>query len=237
MERGCRVEKGFYFETPWILLYTSYRDPIRKVKTRKKRVILPTVASKSNPDGIRLYPRENTEETITFSVLSCDNIRSRTHSSPTCSRGLIRHSPGCQRRAAVIDSQLPPVHFLVIQQVISLLRTRNIDEFSMSESSGLSSFPIDSDSDINNVVDFSEQFIEIFIGHLERHITDEQCLGRGVAGSGVSGSSLWPCSLLDGVLHCQSAAFEDLLVKALNRLCALINVVELYITKPSARMS
>ena len=89
-------------------------------------------------------------------------------------------APG--RISAKVDPQLPAEDDLVGQLLLGSLGARDVDEFGVGESSGLSAAPVNRHSDVDDVPDVLERVVEVLVAHLERHVADEQGLGRRVDG-------------------------------------------------------
>jgi len=76
----------------------------------------------------------------------------------------------------------------------------------MGETSWCSRAAIDCDSDVHNIPNLAEKIIEVLVGHLERHVTDEERLGWFVTEPRL-GEIDWISSFVE--LNCHAAALED----------------------------
>jgi hypothetical protein len=94
----------------------------------------------------------------------------------------------------IIDSERTAVDLLALKELHGLLRTIDIDEIGVSESSWLASAAVNSDTDIDDIADVAEELVEICVGHLEREVADEESLGWHGLG-GLAARSL--CAVVD----------------------------------------
>lgn len=88
---------------------------------------------------------------------------------------------GASAGNTVVNLQSSTISILFRQHLQSLGGTFDIDEIGVGEASRLSTSSIDGDSDVDNVPDISEEFVEIFIRHPEAHVANEECPRRWIA--------------------------------------------------------
>lgn len=76
----------------------------------------------------------------------------------------------------VVYPQVPAVEDLALQILPSSLCTGRVNEVGVSESSGVTSLAVDSNSDIENVLDVAEEIVKILVSHLVGHVANEKSL-------------------------------------------------------------
>lgn len=78
--------------------------------------------------------------------------------------------------STIIHSQVTAINFFIREDFLALGGTLNIDEISVCESSRLTGSSIYGDTDIGNVADFTEELVEIGVGHFEGEVANEKSL-------------------------------------------------------------
>ena len=120
------------------------------------------------------------------------------------------------RAIGVVKSQHSPVRLLTLEMLHAFHRTLDVHEICMRESSWLAGTSVDGDADIDHVLNALEEIVQITVGHLEGHVTDEEGLGgriqRLVRADWVRLAALEVAGLKRGVLDGEAAAFEELLI-------------------------
>lgn len=107
----------------------------------------------------------------------------------------------------------------------------------MCKASRLSCTPINSHSHINDILDLSEQIVQVAVGHVERHVADKKSLCRGVEGAvsigAGKGTWAWTGRTVagDGILNREASAFEVLEVEEVYRLGRRLLGFELNVSK------
>ena len=136
---------------------------------------------------------------------------------------LRRHTRRLRGRDAVINSQLPPVQLLPLQELHRLDRAVDVDEVGVGETPRLSRAAINRYPDVDDVAHLAEQVAEVLVRHLEGHVADEEGLGGWVdAGllAAVDGRA-WAVEL-----HGETATLEDLLVGGFDCLGGVVDALE-----------
>jgi hypothetical protein len=110
--------------------------------------------------------------------------------------------------SAVVNSQFATVNFLANKCSQTLSSTFHIDEIRVGETSWLASTPINGNSDINDILNITEELVEISIGHLEGEVADEEGFGRRVG-------RIIPRRFCH-IVNDKSATFKDCLMLSLN---------------------
>lgn len=128
-------------------------------------------------------------------------------------------------RLAKVDPQPPAVDFLVLKVLLRGFSAGDIDEVGVGETSGLAGTSVDGDSDVENIPDVAEEVVEVFVGHLEGHVANEERLGGLLGGARGTGRDAGLAA--DVVLHGQATALEDLLVERLQGGGGVLYSVEL----------
>lgn len=105
----------------------------------------------------------------------------------------------------------------------------NVDKVGVCETSWLTSSTIDSNTDINDISNITEELVEISIGHLKGKVADEESLGWWVLLGGLASG------LVLEVDH-HSAAFEDGLVLGLDSSLSFCDSFKLNITKTRIKL-
>ena len=133
----------------------------------------------------------------------------------------------------VIDSQLSTIVLLSAQGLHGLHSTLDINEICVSETSWLASPSIDCDSDINDIANTSEKVVKISVGHLKRHVTNEEGLARWVDWSELSAltRSSPGCAIGVSKVHSQTTTLEDLLVHRVDSSLCLLGIAESKVAK------
>jgi hypothetical protein len=122
---------------------------------------------------------------------------------------LFRRSPPLAAGHAEVDPQLPPIDDLVPQDLRSLLGAWDIQEIGMGKPTWLARSTIDSNPDIENIANVAEEFVQIPVGHFERHVANEESSARRV----VLGASLRTGTRAGSMdLDGHASAVQDLLV-------------------------
>lgn len=108
----------------------------------------------------------------------------------------------------------------------------------MSETSRLACPSINGDADIDNVLNTSEERIEVSVSHFEGHVADKEGLGGRVEGFFWSVCSRVAAALaielargICSILDSKTAAFEELLVQGLDGFGGGGNGFKIYISK------
>merc|ERR1719262_1720681 len=130
---------------------------------------------------------------------------------------------------AEIDSQLSSINLLSNQCLLPLDGTLNIHEIRVGESSRLASTSIDSNTDIDDISDVTEELVEISIRHLESEVADEEGLGGWVGGIFTAGCV--------HVVDDEAAAFEHGLVLGFDGLGSLFDGFEFDVSESLAQTS
>lgn len=127
-------------------------------------------------------------------------------------------SSGLSCTSAIVHSQLAAIQLLSDKSFLSSNGTLDITEISVCESSWLSGSSVDGNTDINDIVNITEELVEIGIGHLEGDVTDEE--GLGWLG--------WPSGLVgfEHIVHNDAAALKDRLVLGLDGGSGLLDSLE-----------
>lgn len=113
---------------------------------------------------------------------------------------------------AEVDAEWPSVDDLSVKGLPRLGGTLDVNKVSVGEASGLAGPAVDGNTDVNDVANVAEKVVQVLVGHLERHVADEDGLGRGIGYVfPVVGLHLGLVELADEV-----AALEDLHVEVLD---------------------
>ena len=133
-------------------------------------------------------------------------------------------------RLAEVDAERPSVDDLSVQGLPRLGSTLDVNEVSVGEASGLAGPAVDGDTDVNDVANVAEKVVQVLVGHLERHVADEDGLGRGAGDVwllvGVPGLFLGLVELAN-----QVAALEDLHVEVLDGRLGVLNALVLDVSE------
>ena len=130
---------------------------------------------------------------------------------------------------AEVNTEWPAVDDLSVQRLLRHGGTLDVNEVSVGEASGLAGPAVDSDTDINDVANVAEKVVQVLVRHLERHVADEEGLGRGVGG--VCLVAVLPALLGLVELADQVAALEDLHIEVLNGRLGVLNALVLDVSE------
>ena len=142
---------------------------------------------------------------------------------PICSKVFLlrRLSPRRSARTIrVVNPQPTSICLLPLQLLHRLHCALDIDEVRMRETSWLASPSINRNADIDHIADSAEHVVQIAVRHLEGHVADKKGLGgrfKRLVGA-VRALAFELGRLKSGVLHGETAAFEELLMKGLDGL-------------------
>src|ERR1039458_6725974 len=106
--------------------------------------------------------------------------------------------------ATEIDSQRAAINFLSDECFLALNGTLNINKVSWCKTSWPTSASINGNTNVNDILNILEKFVEISIRHLKGKVANEECLGWGVLPGFSSRFVL--------VVNHETAAFQDGLV-------------------------
>lgn len=141
-------------------------------------------------------------------------------------------------RFAKVHPQTPAVDILVLKNLLCLSSAGHIDEVGVGETSGLASPPINGDTDVHYVANVTEQIVQVLVGHLKRHVSDEERLGWWVGSeAAVAHVTVTPWGVFLGTvkLDYKIAALEDLHIQVVDSCLGIIDVLELNITEPASQ--
>src|SRR2546423_4264448 len=138
-----------------------------------------------------------------------------------CSAGSTIIAALISRRIAwsvrVAQHQLPAISLLTFQVFHRFHCAFSVDEICVCKTSWLASTSVNGNADVNHISDTLEQVVEVAIGHLERHIANEESLGGRIKRLRRKASSTLSIRqalrLVCGILHSKAATFEELLIE------------------------
>jgi len=132
---------------------------------------------------------------------------------------------------AEVDAEWPSVDDLSVKGLPRLGGTLDVNKVSVGEASGLAGPAVDGNTDVNDVANVAEKVVQVLVGHLERHVADEDGLGRGIGYVfPVVGLHLGLVELADEV-----AALEDLHVEVLDGRLGVLDGLVLDVSESSAQ--
>ena len=133
---------------------------------------------------------------------------------------------------AEIDPQFPAVDFLTRQRFHRPLRTGDVHKVGMRKSSRLPRPPVNRDSNIEDISNFAEQIVEVFVAHVKAHVADEERFGGGIGTAGGSEPTADSSRFAwDVELDRHAPAFKNLLIESPHGGGGGVDVIEFDVAK------
>ena len=104
----------------------------------------------------------------------------------------------------------------------------------MRETPRLPGTTVDGDPNVDDIPDALEQVIQVAVSHFERHVANEESLGRWIERFRFKASTTaWGqrLTLVCSILHSKATTLEELLIESLDCFCGLFSSFKINVTK------